>query len=204
MFALIHQGGMAMWPLLLCSIAAVAVVIDRVLYLYHARCNRDELIDEVTRRYREGGIDAASAAAHEFRGPVARVVRHALLIVGVSTPDELRAGVERIKAMQTALLERRMYVLATVGAVSPFIGLFGTVLGIQRAFADIAAKGDAGIAVVGAGVSEALVATAAGLGIAIVAVVSYNVLNNLIDHVALEMDLAADEVLSLLEANQGA
>lgn len=199
MFALIRTGGWAMWPLMLCSIAGVAVIIDRALYLFHSRCSREELTDEVTRSYHNGGLDEALAAAHQFRGPVARVVRHALMIAGSSTPNELKAATERLKAMQTSLLERRLYVLATIGAVSPFIGLFGTVIGIQKAFHEIAMKGNAGIDVVGAGVSEALVATAAGLGIAIVAVVAYNLLNNLVDQLVLEMDLASDEVLSLLD-----
>ncbi len=200
MFGLIREGGTAMWPLLACSICAVAVVIDRALYLYHARCPREALIDEVSRAYGSGGIDEALAVAHGFRGPVARLVRHVLLTEANSTPQELQASTERMKSMQQSLLERRLYVLGTVAGTAPFIGLFGTVIGIQRAFADIAATGQAGIDVVGAGISEALIATAAGLGIAIFAVIAYNVLNALIDQVVLDMDLAGDEVLSLLDA----
>ncbi|MBI2299112.1 MAG: MotA/TolQ/ExbB proton channel family protein [Armatimonadetes bacterium] len=200
MFALLQTGGFAMWPLVLCSVIMVAVVIDRAVYLLQARCAREDLLDEVTRSYRGGGIDEAAAAAAGYRGPVARVVRQVLATAGTARPVDWRAGAERAKAIQQALLERRLYVLGSIGAVAPFIGLFGTVLGIQRAFAEIAKQGNAGIGVVGAGVSEALVATAAGLGIAIVAVVAYNILNNLVDQVALEMDLAADEVLGILEA----
>lgn len=200
MFGLLREGGAAMWPLLLCSICALAVVIDRALYLYHSRCHRDAMMDEVGRAYQTGGGDEAMAVAQGYRGPVARLVRHALLTVGSATPAELQASVERMKNLQQSLLERRLYVLGTVGAVAPFIGLFGTVIGIQRAFAQIAATKQAGIDVVGAGVSEALVATAAGLGIAIAAVIAYNVINNFIDQVCLDMDLAGDEVLSLLDA----
>lgn len=200
MYSLFREGGSAMWPLLICSICALAVVIDRVLYLFHARCSRDELVDEVSRAYRSGGADEALAVAHRFTGPVARVVRHTLMCEANSTPAELQASTERMKDMQQALLERRLYVLGTVAGTAPFIGLFGTVVGIQRAFADIAATGEAGIGVVGAGVSEALIATAAGLGIAIFSVIAYNVINAVIDQVSLDMDLAGDEVLSLLDA----
>ena len=199
MFALLQTGGFAMWPLVLCSVIMVAVVIDRAVYLLQARGSREELVDEVTRSYRSGGIEEAAAAAAGYRGPVARVLRQVLATAGAARPADWRAGAERAKAIQQSLLERRLYVLGTIGAVAPFIGLFGTVLGIQRAFGEIAKQGNAGIGVVGAGVSEALVATAAGLGIAIVAVIAYNVLNSLVDHVALEMDLAADEVLGVLE-----
>lgn len=200
MFVLVREGGPAMWPLVFCSICAVAVIIDRALYLYHSRCNRDELIEDVARAYQADGVEQALAVSHGHRGPVARVVRHALMTVSHATPAELQASVDRMKMLQQSLLERRLYVLGTIGATTPFIGLFGTVIGIQRAFAQIAATKQAGIDVVGAGVSEALVATAAGLGIAIVAVVAYNIFNSLIDQLVLDMDLVGDEVLSLLDA----
>lgn len=201
MFELIRSGGPAMWPLVLASILAVAVMIDRALFLLHAKCDREELIDEVTRALREQGHDEAVAVCADHRGPVARVVRHALIAATTTEHvEELRASVERMKLLQQSLCERRLFVLATTGAVTPFIGLFGTVVGIQRAFADIAASGQAGIDVVGRGISEALIATAAGLGIAIVAVIAYNIFNTLVDQATLEMDLAGDEVVSLIDA----
>jgi biopolymer transport protein ExbB len=200
MFALLREGGAAMWPLLACSILAGAVLIDRALYLVHARCAREALLDDVAAAYKRGGLEEAVTATHTYRGPVARVVRHALMTVAGSTPDVLHASLERMKMLQLSLLERRLYLLGTVGATAPFIGLFGTVIGIQRAFHSIALQNNAGIGVVGAGVSEALVATAVGLGLAIVSVIAYNTLNSLVDHVVLEMDLAADEVCALLDA----
>ncbi len=200
MFSLLREGGAAMWPLVLCSIAAVAVIIDRAVFLLGARCNREALLDEVTAALRRGGLEEATNAASVHRGPVARLVRHALMSVEGSTPAALHASLERMKALQTALLEKRLYILGTVSATAPFIGLFGTVIGIQKAFAAIGVNNNAGIGVVGKGVSEALVATAVGLGLAIVSVVAYNVLNNLVDHISLEMDLAGDEICSLLEA----
>lgn len=200
MFTLLKQGGMAMWPLVVCSVIAVAVLLDRALYLWHSRCDRDTLMDDVIRAFKHGGVEEALAATHAYRGPVTRVVRHVLMTVGGSSPAELHASLERMKGLQQSLLERRLYLLGTVGAVAPFIGLFGTVIGIQRAFDAIAKSNNAGIGVVGKGVSEALVATAVGLGLAIVSVIAYNVLNNLIDAQVLEMDLAGDEVCSLVDA----
>jgi biopolymer transport protein ExbB len=200
MFELLREGGPSMWPLLACSIVAVAVVLDRALYLWHSRCDREALVDAVTQAYRGDGVEAAVAETHGYRGPLARIARHALMTVGASTPDELHMAVERMKALQTALLERRLYLLGTIGATAPFIGLFGTVLGIQRAFKQMHLQNNAGIGVVGAGVSEALVATAVGLGLAIIAVIAYNVFNNLVDRAALEMDLLGDEICSLLDA----
>jgi len=200
MFELLREGGVSMWPLVICSVAAVAVIIDRGLYMASARCDRVALLDDVTAALHRGGLEEAVTASGAYRGPVARLVRHALMTVGNSTPAELHASLDRMKALQTAMLEKRLYVLGTVSATAPFIGLFGTVIGIQKAFQAIGLQNNAGIGVVGKGVSEALVATAVGLGLAIVAVIAYNVLNNAVDHFALEMDLAGDEVCSLLEA----
>ncbi|MBI5831246.1 MAG: MotA/TolQ/ExbB proton channel family protein [Armatimonadetes bacterium] len=200
MFQLLRDGGVSIWPLVLCSIAAVAVIIDRAVYFASARCNREALLDDVTAALRRGGLEEATTATGAYRGPVVRVVRHALMTVEHSTPAELHASLDRMKALQSALLEKRLYVLGTISATAPFIGLFGTVIGIQKAFQAIGLQNNAGIGVVGKGVSEALVATAVGLGLAIVSVIAYNVLNNAVDHFSLEMDLAGDEVCSLLEA----
>ena len=148
MFSLLREGGAAMWPLVLCSVAAVAVIIDRAVFLLGARCNREALLDEVTAALRRGGLEEATNAASAHRGPVARLVRHALISVEGSTPAALHASLERMKALQTALLEKRLYILGTVSATAPFIGLFGTVIGIQKAFAAIGVNNNAGIGVV--------------------------------------------------------
>jgi len=91
-----------------------------------------------------------------------------------------------------------MSMVGTIGAVSPFIGLFGTVLGIMRAFRDIGTTGSAGGAVVAAGVAEALVTTATGLFVAVIAVIAYNHLMTWAESIITNTELNAQELVSLL------
>ena len=95
-------------------------------------------------------------------------------------------------------LKSRLWVLGTVGATAPFVGLYGTVVGIMGAFHNIAAKGQSGFAVVSQGISEALVATAAGILVAVLAVVIYNFFNQHMARMAVEMKLLIEEFLETL------
>jgi biopolymer transport protein ExbB/TolQ len=95
-------------------------------------------------------------------------------------------------------MKRRLWAIGTVGAIAPFVGLFGTVIGIIRAFADIAKEGAGGFAVVASGVSEALVATAGGIAIAVLAVAFYNYFQSRANRATVEVKLVVDEFLEQL------
>jgi biopolymer transport protein TolQ len=113
--------------------------------------------------------------------------------------DAISRALQRASSLEVAKLERTVSFLATTASVAPFIGLLGTVYGIMNAFRDIAIRGSAGIATVAPGISEALVATAAGLAAAIPAVIGYNYLINQIKSLASEMDDFALEFVSIAE-----
>lgn len=194
---LFAQGGWAMYPLALCSILVVAVAIEKTWLFLHSQIDLDELLDLIRDALERGNIDDALSACMATRGPVARILKNGLLLHGVPRL-EMEETLERIKVMQLAFLEKRLAVLGTIGAVAPFIGLFGTVLGVQDAFHRIGVEGQTGLAVVGPGISEALIATAAGLAVAIVAVVANNIFQKWVDGFALDMDLAAAELIHLL------
>lgn len=191
---LFAKGGWAMYPLALCSILVVAVAIEKTWLFLHSQIDLDELLDLIRDALERGKIDDALSACMATRGPVARILKNGLLLHGAPRP-EIEETLERIKMMQLAFLEKRLSILGTIGAVAPFIGLFGTVLGIQDAFHRIGVEGQTGLAVVGPGISEALIATAAGLAVAIVAVVANNIFQKWVDGFALDMDLAAAELV---------
>ena len=113
--------------------------------------------------------------------------------------DSVERALNRACSAELTKLESTLGFLATTGSVSPFIGLFGTVWGIMDTFRGIGAKGSATLAVVAPGISEALVATAAGLAAAIPAVVFYNYFQNNIKAMAIEMDSFASEFLNIIE-----
>jgi biopolymer transport protein ExbB len=108
------------------------------------------------------------------------------------------AAVERQRQQLQLQLRSRLWALATVGATAPFVGLFGTVVGIMAAFRNMAATGHGGFGVVAAGISEALVTTAAGIAVAIEAVVLYNYLNTHVQRLGLQFRLLAEEFLEVL------
>jgi len=113
--------------------------------------------------------------------------------------DALGRTLERIYNQQTQLLERRLPVLATVSSSAPYVGLFGTVLGVIAAFRDIGVSGVTSLAVVAPGISEALVATAAGLATAIPALIAYNTFRNRVRDISTSMKNFALDITNRLE-----
>jgi len=113
--------------------------------------------------------------------------------------DNLKRSLKRSNIDQTNKLERALSFLATTGNTAPFIGLFGTVWGIMESFRGIGLKGSANLAVVAPGISEALIATAAGLAAAIPAVVAFNYFSNRVSGLRAEMDIFTSEFLSIIE-----
>jgi biopolymer transport protein ExbB len=171
-FELIRQGGLAMYPLVVCSIVSLAVICERAWILWKVVRPGHALTASVLTRVSRADLDEARMILKTAETPVAEVFRGALL----RGADADYGLFEMDRKRQELLhgLRRHLWILATVGSLAPFIGLFGTVLGIVRSFHNMAITGQGGFAVVAAGISEALVATAAGLVVAIVALAAYN------------------------------
>jgi biopolymer transport protein ExbB len=161
-----------LWLLVGLSIISVGIMLERLIFLWTRRLPA-ELLDELKRRIAAGDLAAARKLLEGRSGIEARVVREGL--------DKIEGGAGAVAEAMTGArsrerfeLERNLTVLGTLGNNAPFIGLFGTVLGIIKAFHDLAQNQGGGAAVVMAGISEALVATAIGLLVAIPAVVAFN------------------------------
>ncbi len=134
--------------------------------------------------------------------PFTNVV-HAGISFGSHEEKEISNNMERQILIETTILEKFTAIVGTIGSISVYIGLFGTVLGIIRAFRDISASGGTGgISVVINGISEALVCTAAGLCVAVPAVVAYNYFIKKVDNFIKDMELCASETLDLLTSKK--
>ncbi len=171
-FELIRQGGIAMYPLVLCSILSLAVICERVWILWKVIRPGKPLTAALLARVNRMELDEARMILKTAQTPVAEV-----FMAGVLRPNNGELALKEMERRRQELLhglKRHLWILATVGSLAPFIGLFGTVLGIVRSFHNMAITGQGGFAVVAAGISEALVATAAGLVVAIVALGAYN------------------------------
>ena len=173
LLTLIDTGGVVMYPLLLCSVVSIAVIIERLWTLSRAARAAARLHQLVTEAADEGGFSDALAVSRRDTSPLGAVYK-AVLSTTTADDDLRRRLAGRRHAEIGRQLRRYIWLLGTVGSLAPFIGLFGTVIGIIRAFENMAATGSGGFAVVAAGISEALIATAGGLLVGVLSIFAYN------------------------------
>ena len=197
-FEIVCAGGFTMYILILCSVLSLAVIIERVFYYKRrSRVSRLSFMERIRKEYDRNQIQAAMDICRNADMPFAQVVFAGLNLNG-HNEKVISNAMEREITVETIKLERFTSIVATIGGTGIYIGLFGTVLGIMRAFGDISKAGSGGMDVVTVGISEALICTAAGLLVAIPAVISYNYFVRKIDNFVVDMELAASELLDLI------
>jgi biopolymer transport protein ExbB len=191
------DGGPMMVPLLLCSIVAISVIIDRIRAFRRADVDNVLLREEVNDCLERGRVDDAIAACGRRRGPVAAVLLAGLQKLrtlsrrGRNTAEielAVKTSMEDYAPRVLGVLEKRMNLLTLIGSVSPILGMTGTVTGMIRSFNVMAAAGGLQATAVAGGISEALITTAAGLIIALPAIVAYNLFAKKVDAFAEQMD----------------
>ena len=192
-----QHGGWDMWLLLLLSIVGLAVVIERLVFFASQHGDTKGLLRQIGQKIAADDIDGAVKICRSQRGMLPRILEF-----GLARGEKNRADIT--DALSIALmehlnsLERNLGIVGTIAVIAPFVGLFGTVLGIIRAFQDIAIKGNSTPAVVAAGVSEALITTAAGLLVAVIAVIFFNYFKTRIKAYNQEMIVAANQMAEML------
>jgi biopolymer transport protein ExbB len=178
-FALIRQGAISTYPLIACSIIMLGVVIERIWTLRGAVSSTAGLTATLVPLLARGDFAAAREAVRRHRLCPARRVYGDLLEQSPTSPlPDLERVADERQFEEIEGCESYLWILGTIGSSAPFIGLFGTVIGIMRAFHSMAITGTGGFGVVAAGISEALIATALGLAIGIISLVFYNYLQN--------------------------
>lgn len=195
---LIETGGVVMYPLLVCSVVAIAVVIERIWTIARAARAAEQLHRVVGEVTAEGNVTELSAVTRRDSSPLAAVYK-AILTAGDADEDARERLARRHLGECNRYLKRNVWLLGTIGSLAPFIGLFGTVLGIIRSFESMAAAGSGGFAIVAAGISEALIATAGGLLVGVVAIFAYNALQVRIANLTALWRDWTEEVLALLK-----
>ncbi|HVC09324.1 MAG TPA: MotA/TolQ/ExbB proton channel family protein [Elusimicrobiota bacterium] len=193
---IIVSGGVTLVFLIFLSIYSLALIWERWRYFDTAIKGTQEFLEKIRKFVAARDFSEAMSACRRHQGLAQDVVMASL--VGASARDERKRGAERASERAQALLQKRLSTLGTIASVAPFIGLFGTVVGVMRAFRDLASVAGAGPGVVAIGISEALVCTATGLFVAIPAVAAYNYFNSRTESFAEEMDWISDEILDSL------
>jgi biopolymer transport protein ExbB/TolQ len=201
----LRVGGFTIAFILAASVLALVVAFERAAALWGVGDKARQLGEVITKHLLRGDFSAARSAAERSVTPAADI-----FLVGFDRADKPRAAVEAAveRERQSVLLKlkRNLWVLGTIGATTPFVGLFGTVAGIMRSFRDLGldvqAGGSGGPGTVMTGISEALVATAAGILVAVEAVVLYNYFQAKLARVSVELKLLADEFVEVLKEPQ--
>ncbi len=165
-----------MMVLMICSVVTFGIALERLYYFHKRKGNADLMLMGALEALRRGNFSEAIAHCRGNNHPVG-IVASETMECQLSRPKDTEETMQVVLSQQKMLLERNTSMLGTMAAVAPLIGLLGTVWGIMRAFHDMAASGSAGPSVVAAGVAEALVTTAAGLVIAVPAVLLFNHFN---------------------------
>ncbi len=203
--ALFKNSSASMWIIIACSIIALAVAIERAIALFGFTAKAKSLADAVTRAIYRGDLEDGRAQCERSGSLAADLFLSGLVAAAPRpgqrspTPEKVIAAVERERQQVNLRLRRRLWILGTVGATAPFIGLFGTVVGIMHAFRQMSVTGQGGFTVVAGGISEALVTTAGGIAVAIEAVVLYNFLNVHVQKLAVQLRLLAEEYLEIVK-----
>jgi len=200
MIDLFFQGGPVMYPLLACSVLVLTVIIERLLFWFAVDMNRNrKLIEDVLELCRKGDWESVR---HRVSGSKDYVVR--VLVSGILHREfSLTKAMEAASADEIRNMRRYMGVLDTMITVAPLLGIFGTVIGIIASFEALGTAGIDQPQAVTAGIAQALITTAAGLGIAILSVFPYNYFNSKVEKAVLNIEKYATSLEIVYEKLEG-
>jgi biopolymer transport protein ExbB len=198
MWELMVKGGWIMWPIMACSIAAAVLFLERVFHFHRAHIKPDDFLNGIYTIVNRGNMTEAVSICDQTPGPVAHMVRTALLHSD-EPPEMLKPTIAKAGLGEVPRLEKNLGGLLTIAQVTPLLGLMGTVIGLIRVF--LIMEQNAPMAEIGdlsAGIWQALVTTAVGICIAIPAFAAYNFLLSRVEYLTLNMEYAAEEIYRFL------
>jgi biopolymer transport protein ExbB len=191
------RSSFTMMILVACSVIALTFIFERWLFYKHTSIDADRFYIKLRDAFRNDGIEKAISVCNSSLAPLALVVKSGL----EESSRNAQAAAEMMDATaidQRNKLEKNLSILGTLGNIAPFIGLFGTVIGIIRAFHSLSISGSAGPSVISAGIAEALLTTAAGLVIAVPSVIFYNYYLRRVNTIMSEIEATSKKVLIML------
>ena len=200
---MIHQGWYVTYPLIVMSMVCITIILERLWSLGGIMSKTLRLAGTLVSPLQKGDFDAAlETAQKQNKAPAGRVFREIISRQQDESMEHLSAVAEERRFEESEALKGAMWILATTGVSAPFIGLLGTVIGIIKSFQSMAVEGSGGFAVVSGGISEALVATALGLAVAIIAVIFYNYFNTKLERIETAMTIGSDRVIDAIRTGR--
>ena len=199
MFELVQAGGWLMFPIMLCSIIAAAICIERLWTLRQEQIVQKNLLAQVWDCIRTNVLDSRKLLELKAGSPLGQI-----LAAGISNHrrgrEQMKESIEEVANQVVHELERYLNALGTVAAITPLLGLLGTVIGMIKVFAAIRLEGAGNAAVLAGGISEELITTAAGLTVAIPSLFFYRFFQRRVDELVITME---QEALKLVEVLNG-
>ncbi len=195
----LQAGGPVIWLILIAAAIALVVFVERALFCHRAQINSAEFLNGVRTVLKRENVVEAISICDATPGPVARIVKTAILNRDKGR-ERIREAVEEAGLTEVPLLEERLNLLATIAQIAPLLGLLGTILGFTNVFGGITDQ-YANIQKLAGGINQALICAAAGIAVAIPAHAGYNYLVSRINKIVLDMERAAGEIVNIVTEN---
>ncbi|MES9831663.1 MAG: MotA/TolQ/ExbB proton channel family protein [Candidatus Thiodiazotropha sp. LLP2] len=199
MFELVKSGGWLMLPIIVCSIVALGIVIERIWSLQRKKVMPDYLMKQILQLHQEDKLSLADLSKLKNSSPLGRILA-AGLVNRNHDKDVMKEAIEEVGRQVVHELERYLNTLGTIASISPLLGLLGTVIGMIKVFSVIVTSGVGDPGVLAGGISEALITTAAGLSVAIPTLMFHRYFTGLIDRLVIGME---ERALKMVEVIHG-
>ncbi|EEF79563.1 MotA/TolQ/ExbB proton channel family protein [Methylophaga thiooxydans] len=201
MLELFKAGGWLMIPLFICSVISIAIIAERFWSLQQKRIAPPELVTQIWQWLKYKQVDASRIKALQANSPLGQILASGLINRN-SSREITKESIEDIGRHVTVALERNLNTLGTVAAISPLIGLLGTVIGMIKVFAVITAEGVGNPETLAGGISEALITTATGLVVAIPSLIFYRYFRGKISKLVVGMEEQAMQLIEILHGDR--
>ena len=201
MFELIKAGGWSMWPIILCSVAALAIIGERLWSLQKKYVAPANLLAQVQQWLTRDELDPARLTALRESSPLGKILA-AGLVNREHEREVVKEAVENAGRHVVPELERYLRTLGSIAAISPFLGLFGTVVGMIQMFSGIGQHGVGDPSIVAEGIAVALINTAAGLAVAIPSLLFYRYFRGRVNDLLIDMEAEAIKLVEILQGER--
>lgn len=192
------KGGLVMIPLVILSVVAIYIFIERYLAISRASREETNFMNNIRDFIHDGRIDSAKSLCRNNLSPISRMIAKGIVRIGRPLSD-INAAIENVGKLEVSKLEKNIAVLATVAGAAPMLGFLGTVIGMVRAFYNMSMAGNnIDISLLAGGIYEAMITTITGLTVGIIAYICYNILVARIEKVVFMLEARATEFMDLL------
>lgn len=192
-----------MLPIILCSILALAIIVERIWTLQRKRVAPPGLVSDIWQQAKRGQLDARHIAELRAGSPLGKVLAAGLMNLNEDR-QIMKESIEETGRHVVSELERYLNALGTIAAISPLLGLLGTVLGMIKVFTAISVAGTGNTGVLAGGISEALITTVAGLSVAIPSLMFYRFFRARVDELVVTMEQQALKMIEILHGERAA